>query len=422
MKLERSILLPSLAFSGSIASTAHAPATVYIYDPDTPSQPNNDQILLPANAARLIFAQRMGLSDFHSLQDVDDRIIPHINQYAAPQKQLFSDKTSKRPQALIIVEQEDVPFEDPDSFLSGLPSFQISNPPSSDSTAALLTDFVSQARSSDNGQGPTTNLLRHLSHEPESESQPLTSSDRYFIHRKSTASVGPLILGLRAQSSSITIACMPPSNSSNLASWGTYALPSDSYVHSSHAYAHLGSHTHSKRQGSELLSAEAEDNKPDEQISPEATSSTSSPSSSASSSGTASTSAPTSTQAPAGILPACFSSQSDCTKRTNSCTGHGSCALRYTNKDQEGGEANCWSCACQPTVDKNDMGQKKTMTWGGPACQKRDVSQGFWLLTGFTIAMVSAVAWGIGLLVSMGGEELPSVIGAGVSGTGARGK
>ena len=40
----------------------------------------------------------------------------------------------------------------------------------------------------------------------------------------------------------------------------------------------------------------------------------------------------------------------------------------------------------------------------------------FWLLAGLTVALVAVVSWGVGLLVSIGQEDLPSVIGAGVAG------
>lgn len=33
-----------------------------------------------------------------------------------------------------------------------------------------------------------------------------------------------------------------------------------------------------------------------------------------------------------------------------------------------------------------------------------------------TVFLVALVAWGVGLLMAVGGEELPSVIGAGVAG------
>lgn len=40
----------------------------------------------------------------------------------------------------------------------------------------------------------------------------------------------------------------------------------------------------------------------------------------------------------------------------------------------------------------------------------------FFLLAGLSIALVGAVTWGVGLMASVGQEELPSVIGAGVAG------
>lgn len=64
----------------------------------------------------------------------------------------------------------------------------------------------------------------------------------------------------------------------------------------------------------------------------------------------------------------------------------------------------------------------KTTQWAGPACQKKDISTPFWLLGGTTVALVFAVGWGMSLLYAMGSEELPSVIGAGVSNAGARAK
>jgi hypothetical protein len=63
---------------------------------------------------------------------------------------------------------------------------------------------------------------------------------------------------------------------------------------------------------------------------------------------------------------------------------------------------------------------KKTTRWGGPACQKKDVSIEFWLIVGFTVGMVFLVTFAIGTVWDMGSEELPSVIGAGVSGPSAR--
>lgn len=120
-----------------------------------------------------------------------------------------------------------------------------------------------------------------------------------------------------------------------------------------------------------------------------------------------------------GILPQCFSSLSACQAMTRNCTGNGACTLKYTDKDARP-EAPCYSCACSPTVVTNPDGSHKTTRWGGPACQKKDVVMPFWLLAGFSVFMVSLVSWAIGMLLTMGNEELPSVIGAGVSGPRAK--
>lgn len=116
-----------------------------------------------------------------------------------------------------------------------------------------------------------------------------------------------------------------------------------------------------------------------------------------------------------GILPQCFSSQSACQALTRNCSGHGACTLKFTDRDARP-EAPCFSCACTPTIFTNKDGSFKTTRWGGPACQKKDVVMPFWLLAGFSVFMVSLISWGIGMLLAMGNEELPSVIGAGVSG------
>ena len=65
---------------------------------------------------------------------------------------------------------------------------------------------------------------------------------------------------------------------------------------------------------------------------------------------------------------------------------------------------------------KLEGGGTQTTRWAGTACQKKDVSSGFFLLAGLSIALVGMATWGVGLMCSIGQEELPSVIGAGVAG------
>ena len=120
-----------------------------------------------------------------------------------------------------------------------------------------------------------------------------------------------------------------------------------------------------------------------------------------------------------GILPACFPTLSTCASTTRNCTGHGSCQLAYTDFSQDPGKE-CWSCSCSATVSKSSDGKDITTNWGGPACQKRDVSVQFWLIVSLIVGLVGLVSFAVGQVWSMGDEELPSVIGAGVSGPSAR--
>ncbi|KAI0391290.1 hypothetical protein F5Y17DRAFT_17339 [Xylariaceae sp. FL0594] len=111
-----------------------------------------------------------------------------------------------------------------------------------------------------------------------------------------------------------------------------------------------------------------------------------------------------------GPIPACFATQSACESATNSCSGHGVCVDRWGGEDTE---ASCFSCHCKKTHETANS--TSVTSWGGPMCQKRDVSVPFWLLTTVSLTLVGAVALSIGLLFDVGEQKLPGVIGAGVS-------
>lgn len=119
-----------------------------------------------------------------------------------------------------------------------------------------------------------------------------------------------------------------------------------------------------------------------------------------------------------GILPACFLTMSSCESATRNCTGHGKCTKQYhdATANNKGG-VDCYSCSCSST--KSNDG-KVTTKWGGPACQKKDISIEFWLIVLFTVGMIFLVGFAVGSVWEMGSQELPSVIGAGVSGPTAR--
>ena len=117
------------------------------------------------------------------------------------------------------------------------------------------------------------------------------------------------------------------------------------------------------------------------------------------------------------LMPVCYPSNSSCNDATNGCSGHGSCYKKHGDKPGTDGPGDCWACRCKPTVLKtDDYGNPvKTVQWGGPACQKKDVSMPFFLLGGMTVLLVALVAGVVSMMFGMGSEELPGVLSAGVT-------
>jgi len=131
--------------------------------------------------------------------------------------------------------------------------------------------------------------------------------------------------------------------------------------------------------------------------------------------------APTKSTQLSGPIPTCFASQSSCERATNNCTGHGACIRKWGGPGDGGKNNDCYGCMCSiPEVRKNGDGSTKTTHFGGAACHKKDIVTSFWLLAGTTVFLLFIVGWGLGLLYTMGSEELPSVLGAGVSTSGRK--
>lgn len=108
------------------------------------------------------------------------------------------------------------------------------------------------------------------------------------------------------------------------------------------------------------------------------------------------------------FVPQYFTSKETCDNVTNSCMGHGKCVKAHGNQ---------FRCKCSNTIVRtNDDGTTKSVQWGGNACQKKDVSSQFILFASVGVFFTAIVAGSIGMLFSMGAENLPSVIGAGVVG------
>lgn len=110
-------------------------------------------------------------------------------------------------------------------------------------------------------------------------------------------------------------------------------------------------------------------------------------------------------------VPACFSSLASCTNTTNACSGHGSCYEAHNN---------CFKCRCVATVlvePDSDGDGKKTVMWGGGACEKKDISVPFLLFASIGVGAAILISGSIGMLWGMGSAELPKVLSAGVGGS-----
>jgi hypothetical protein len=266
-------------------------------------------------------------------------------------------------------------------YLATLPSsdqlshFHISPSPSSSSTESLFSDLLHQLGLDAHPAGFELPAVV-----PTDKKISIAQSISYKDFKASDYDSYDLVI--------LTIPTTPSASASAENIWGTYTMP-----HNSHSYLHKRSDTTEKPL--ELSNTKA------------------SPTLRAA----ASSASPL-----AGIFPTCFPSKESCQSLTRNCTSHGSCSLKYTDPsaDDKSPTKNCYTCECKPEKRDNGDGKTKTTYWGGPACQKKDVSVEFWMIVLFSVAMVGLVGFAVGSVWGMGEEELPSVIGAGVSGPVAR--
>lgn len=112
-------------------------------------------------------------------------------------------------------------------------------------------------------------------------------------------------------------------------------------------------------------------------------------------------------------FPVCFTSNSSCDAATSSCSGHGFCYKKSGAANDEAA-SDCYACKCKSTIIAKEDGTVQKVRWGGPACQKRDISSPFFLIAGISILVVMATGTAVGMLFHIGQDELPGVISAGV--------
>ncbi|OCK73745.1 hypothetical protein K432DRAFT_430419 [Lepidopterella palustris CBS 459.81] len=416
MKLSWCLFLSSLYCTACAASESTL-GYVYLWDSSIKSKHTRHQSVDP-ETARLIFAQRLGLSRYHTLKNAKEEVIEQLNQYGGKPQQLFGgDRESNNAHTIIWVEG----VKDAESIVpssSDYSEFTISNPPPMSSNVELLKDFLAQAESlpkrpdplltSYNSDiaiakvleqeaqiwGDELNIRNHISF---LLVEGLASAEREYHHRVVTLTemFKNLLNTAKRDGFSITIVLMPPSprNTKRSANpYGSYSLPSKALNEPRRQNAEAILSSPAPAEASLVSNLSSMPNTPDAHIYAKPV---------------------------LGILPVCFDSISTCESTTRNCTGHGACHLARKGEQRAGGKGkynDCYSCACKPTVEKNGDGGIKTTNWGGPACQKKDVVIPFWLFAGSTVGLVFLISTGIGMLYSMGNEELPSVIGAGVSG------
>lgn len=92
--------------SAALQTYATSPeATVYFLDKDTEPSDARPPSVSPSTA-RLLLAQRLELSQYHSLEGADDSTVQYLNALGGTQKQIFlsGDQEETTQKLLVIVE------------------------------------------------------------------------------------------------------------------------------------------------------------------------------------------------------------------------------------------------------------------------------------------------------------------------------
>lgn len=147
MRLSTGLLLPAFISVASATSSAQ----VYIFQgedfPNTSTPPT-----LSPEEARLVFAQRLGVSQYHRLGDASETTLSYISQFGGSQESLFQDLAQDKAAELVLI-VEGISPKNNEPLFSGAwssikPAFMISNPPSSFSNLVLARELQAQVGTS----------------------------------------------------------------------------------------------------------------------------------------------------------------------------------------------------------------------------------------------------------------------------------
>jgi len=362
-------------------------------------------------SARLIFAERLGLSQFYEIENGDEEAIRWINAFGGSKQRLLgSDSTATPTRVFILVDGVEKPLDlVPTS--PHISFFDINPAPHPSQSQQLVSELLSndgRIISPAVINTPVENALQSIADLRGADTFS-RGHERTIVHVRSLAEVratyGDKSQEYKKHLESLRIAFH---NLALLADEEPLVATVVLMPLQHHCSKQSANHYRVKRAEAVPAKMPRQESEEPLEVTP---SDTSSPSQS-----TASFSPVQATGTlPLGPIPTCFSSKSACESATNNCTAHGVCSLKYKLTDGEK-PLICFGCVCSiPEIVKTDGGQLTTW-YGGGACQKKDIVAPFWLLAGTTVFFVSAISFGVSLLYTMGNAELPSVIGAGVSG------
>lgn len=107
MKLSGGVCLASL--TSYAAATAATVGHVFVFDPVRVDAAPEQAPSVSPETARLILAHRLGVSQYHSIEDAEDEeLINHLNQYGGNQELFADDRSQDRSSAHALVWIDDV--------------------------------------------------------------------------------------------------------------------------------------------------------------------------------------------------------------------------------------------------------------------------------------------------------------------------
>lgn len=108
MRLTWASVTPLLCAAG-LAAAATPVGHVYLFDADRTTSSTPAPRPVSPETARLIFAQRLALSQYHSLHGQDEEALQHINSFGGRPQRLLGLDEDPQLRAMVVVEGVDRP-------------------------------------------------------------------------------------------------------------------------------------------------------------------------------------------------------------------------------------------------------------------------------------------------------------------------